>query len=112
MSKGFCIFLLDMMPKRTALVVDTAVLSVAILFCVLVAYGTYLNGQFAMKVNRIYTFLQVPHWPFLMLLAFSFLVAGVATFLYIIVLYQNKDKGKEKNILDHADLTILEDTDQ
>ena len=101
--------LLDILPKKIALIIDTIVLVVCAAFCIFVAYGTYLNGLFALNVSRIYTFLKVPHWPFLMLLAFSFIIAAAATILFMIIMHNTKDKSK--SVLDHADLAILEESD-
>lgn len=101
--------LLDALPKKISLKIDTGVLTATVIFCFLVGYATFLNGQYALNTGRVYTFLKVPLWPFLMLLAFSFMVAGIATVFYIINLH--KDKDKKKDVLDHSDLAILEEAD-
>ncbi len=100
---------MDALPKKASLAVDTLMLLISVAYCFVVGWATFLNGQYASRTHRVYTFLNIPKWPFLMLLAFSFIVAGVATVCYILVLL--RDKEKKKDLMDHADLTILEEAD-
>jgi TRAP-type C4-dicarboxylate transport system permease small subunit len=99
--------LMDTLPKRVSLKADSIVLIISAAFCLLVGVGTFLNGLFSKSTHRVYTFLEVPQWPFLLLLACSFVIAGIASVLYIRVIYANKDK--ERDVMAHSDLAILED---
>jgi TRAP-type C4-dicarboxylate transport system permease small subunit len=101
--------MLDALPRKASFTIDRIVLIITAAYCFLVGYSTILNGRFSMVSSRSYTFIGVPQWPFLMLLGFSFLLAGFATVLATIILCQNKNKTK--NVLENADLAILQEVD-
>ena len=104
--------LMDALPKKISRVIDTVTLAVAAAYCFLVGYATYLSSQSAQRTNRVYGFfLGIPRWPFMMLLALSFVMAGVAAIIFIVTLHQNKEdkKPEKKSLLDDAELTILKE---
>ena len=102
--------LMDAIPKKASIIVDTIVISISAVYCFAVGWATFLNSRYELNTKRVYTFLNIPRWPFLLLLALSFVIAGLATICFIVVLHQ--DKTEEKSVLDHADLAILEEVEK
>ena len=101
---------LDLLPKKVSLKIDTVVLCVCIFYCFMIGTRTIYAGRLAINANSSYVFLGVPKGPFIVLLGISFLVAAVAIVSCIQTLYKNKDK--EVSVLDDPELDILSEEDK
>ena len=84
--------LLDALPKKIALKIETIVLFLTGIFCFFAFWATFLNGRYAYNTNRSYSNLGIPKWPFIMLLAMAFIIAGVVSLYFIVMLYKRKEE--------------------
>ena len=103
--------LMDALPRKVSIKVDYGVLVISALYCFLAGWATIREGQYSMSTFRTYKFLKVAKAPFQFLLAFSFIVAGIAAIMFIVTLRQSKSDGSAKSIMDHSDLAILKGDD-
>lgn len=82
------IFVNKMHPQAKRIVVlfvDVA----AILFTFVIGYRTILKSISSANANIMYVMLGVKEWPFMLLFACSFLIAGIATILLTITEWQS-----------------------
>lgn len=77
------IFVNKMHPQAKRIVV-LFVDVVAILFTFVIGYRTILKSISSANANIMYVMLGVKEWPFMLLFACSFLIAGIATILLTI----------------------------
>ena len=102
--------LIDKLPKTAGLCVDTLMLAGSAVFCVFVGIATIMRGQYSLSSGRIYIFIGMPQWPFLMLLGLAFFMAAIASIMAIILLF--KARNKDKSILDDEEYAILRGSEE
>jgi len=77
-------FLVEKFPPRVRIIVDVAMYVISAAMFSMLAWGAYEGALFARSIGQRYMFLRFPHYPLRYLLAFSFLIATLATVAAII----------------------------
>lgn len=86
--------ILDLLPKKVAFIIDFAGYVISIAFFLLIAWQTFESALFSASFDIVYSLLGIPEYPFLALLAFSFLIGVAATFVVLFNHIKNKNGGE------------------